>query len=79
MADPEGFLPDDVRVTVDTDVADSVLVATVSTGTVVACVAVEDAVAVSAADCSGRAHAAANTTAEKAPASDSLVIDRCPE
>jgi hypothetical protein len=78
-ADPVRFLTDDERVTLNTDVVDSVLVAMVSTGTVAAPAAVEDAVAVSAADCSGRAHAAASITAEKAPAIDSLIIDRCRE
>jgi hypothetical protein len=32
VADPDDFLPDDGRVTVDTDVVDSVVVASVSTG-----------------------------------------------
>jgi hypothetical protein len=32
VADPDGFLPRDARVTVDTDVVDSVLVAVVSAG-----------------------------------------------
>jgi hypothetical protein len=32
--DPDDFLPDDGRVTVDTDVVDSVVVASVSTGDV---------------------------------------------
>jgi hypothetical protein len=78
VLDPGDFFADDVRVTVD-DVVTSVVVETVSTG-VADCVAVEAAVAVSAADCAGRLQAAANATAAKAPASDScLVIDRFPE
>lgn len=48
--DPDNFLPDDARVTLDTDVVDSVVVASVSTGDVAAWAAVEEAVAVSAAD-----------------------------
>jgi hypothetical protein len=78
VVDPDDFFADDVRVTVD-DVVTSVVVETVSVG-VADCVAVEVAVAVSAADCAGRLQAAANATAAKAPASDSCpVIDRFPE
>ena len=83
-ADPDDFLPDDflpggVSVTVDTEAVDCVVVKSVSTGTTAACAAVEEAVAVSAADWAVRAQPAANTTAETAPASDSLVIDPFPE
>jgi hypothetical protein len=35
-ADADDFLPDDARVTVDTDLVDSVVVVSVSTGTVAA-------------------------------------------
>jgi hypothetical protein len=69
------LLPEEVRVTVDTDVVDSVVVATVSTGAVAAGVAAEEAAVVSAAACSVRAQPAANTTAEQIPASESVVID----
>jgi hypothetical protein len=79
VLDPDDFFADDVRVTVDDDVVTSVVVESVSTGAVAAGVAVEEAVAVSAADCAGRLQPAANTTAAKAPASDSwFVIDRLP-
>lgn len=74
--DPGDFFPGDVRVTVDDDEVTSVVVESVSTEGVAICVAVEEAVAVSAADCAGRLQPAANTTAAKAPASDSFVIDR---
>jgi hypothetical protein len=76
--DPDDFLPDDLRATVETDVVDSVVVASVST-TVAAGTAVEDADAVSAEDCSGRAQPAANTTAEKTPARERLVTERFSE
>jgi hypothetical protein len=74
-ADPDDFLTGKVRVTVETDAVDSVVVASVST--VAASVVVEEAFAVSARECSGRAHPAANTIATK-PANDSLT-DRFPE
>jgi hypothetical protein len=77
VVDPEDFFPDDLRVTVEDDaVVTSVVVEIVSTEGVATCAAVDDAVAVSAADCAGRLQAAVNTTTEKAPASDRLVIDR---
>jgi hypothetical protein len=77
--DPDDFLPDGLRATVETDVVDSVVVACVST-TVAAGTAVEDADAVSAEDCSGRAQpAATNTTAEKTPARERLVTERFSE
>ena len=79
LVDADCFLGDAVRVTVDTVFVDSVVVASVSTGAVADEVAVEDAVAVSAADCSGRAQAAVITTTANAPAKDSLVTDRFPE
>jgi hypothetical protein len=79
VADPGAFLPDDVRVTVDDDDVTSVVVESVSTTGVAACVAVEEAVAVSAADCAGRPHPTASTTTAKGPASDSFVIARFPE
>jgi hypothetical protein len=73
--DPDDFLPVDVRVTVD-DVVTCVVVETVSTEGDVAGEAVDEAVAVSAADCAGRLQPAANTTAENAPARVSFVIGR---
>jgi hypothetical protein len=76
--DPGDFLRGVVRVVVDRVVVDEVVVTSVST-TVAAGAAVEEAVAVSAADCSGRAQAVASTTVKKAPARDSLVTDRFPE
>jgi hypothetical protein len=77
--DPDDFLTGEVRVTVETELVDSVVVASVSTGAAAPSVPVEeDAVAVSAPDRSERAQAAANATAARAPASDSLVIDRFP-
>ncbi len=50
VVDPDDFFPDDVRFTVDDDVVTSVVVETVSTRGVAAWLAVEEAVAVSAAD-----------------------------
>lgn len=79
VVDPDDFLPDDVRVTVDTVVVDSVVVGIASTATLARGVAVDEAVAVSATDCWERAQPPAITIAETAPASDSLVIDPFPE
>jgi len=79
VADPGDFLPDDVRVTVDDDVVTSVVVESVSTTGVAGRVAVEEAVAVSAADCADRPQPAVSTTTAKGPASDSFVIARFPE
>jgi hypothetical protein len=79
VADPDDFLVGEVRVTVETDFVDSVVVASVSTGGVVASEAVDEAVAVSAADPSERAHPTANRPAANAAASDGVVIDRFPE
>jgi hypothetical protein len=74
---PDDFFRGDVRVTVEDDVVTWVVVVeSESPVGVASCVAVEEAVAVSAADCAGRLQPAANTTSAKAPASDRLVIDR---
>jgi hypothetical protein len=75
---PDDFFLDDVRVTVD-DVVTSVVVESVSSRGVAACIAVEEAAAVSAADCAGRLQPAANATEANTATSDSLVIDRFPE
>jgi hypothetical protein len=77
--DPDDFLAGDVRVTVETDVVDSVVVASVSVVTAGAWVAVEEALAVSAAELSVRAHAVAIIIAERAPASDRILTDPFPE
>jgi hypothetical protein len=77
--DPDDFLPDGLRVTVDTVVVDSVVAASVSTATLAGGVVVDEAVAVSAADCSERAQPAAHTSTAKAAKGASLVIDRFPE
>jgi hypothetical protein len=76
-ADPDDFLTGKVRVTVESDAVDSVVVASVST--VAASVVVEEAFAVSASDRSERAQPAASKPAAKAPASETRVIDRFPE
>jgi hypothetical protein len=71
------FFPDDLCITVeDDDVVTTVVVETVSAGGVATCVTLDEAVAVSAADCAGRLQPPAKTTAEKAPANDSFVIAR---
>ncbi|HVS59678.1 MAG TPA: hypothetical protein VHE82_03175 [Gemmatimonadaceae bacterium] len=75
VLDPDDFFPDAVRVTVDDDVVTSVVVESVSTRGVATCGAVEEAVAVSAADSAGL-QAATITTAANAPARKSFVIDR---
>jgi hypothetical protein len=73
---PDDFFPDDLCVTVeDDDVVTTVVVETVSAGEVATCVRLDEALAVSAADCAGRLQPA-KTTAEKAPANDSFVIAR---
>ncbi len=74
LTGPDDFFPDDFRLTVETLVVDSEVAASVSTGTLAACAAVDDAV--SAADCPDRAQPAASTIAEKTPASEVLVICR---
>src|ERR1700694_354272 len=62
---PDDFFPDDLCVTVeDDDVLTTVVVETVSAGGVATCVTLDEAVAVSAADCAGRLQPAAKTTAE---------------
>lgn len=74
---PDDFFPDDLCITVeDDDVETTVVVETVSAGGVATCVTLDEAVAVSAADCAGRLQPPAKTTAEKAPANDSFVIAR---
>lgn len=78
VADPADFVAGEVRVTVETDVADSVLVASVSAGAA-ASVPVEEGFAVSAPDPSERAQPAANTPATRTPASDDRFIDAFPE
>ena len=78
VTDPGDFLAGAVRVTVETDFVDSVVVASVSTGAVVASEAVDEAVAVSAADRSERAHPTAIRPATNAAANDRVVIDRFP-
>ena len=79
VTDPDDFLAGEVRFTVETDVVDSVVVVSVSTEAGADSAAVEEPIAVSAADRSERAQPAANKPAANAPASDSLVIDRFPE
>ena len=73
---PDDFFPDDLCVTVEDDDVVTVVVETVSAGGVATCVTLDEAVAVSAADCAGRLQPPAKTTAEKAPANDSFVIAR---
>jgi hypothetical protein len=79
VADPDDFLAGDVCVTVETVFVDSVVVASVSTGAPVASEAVDEAVAVSAADRPERAHATAKRPATNAAVNDGVVIDRFPE
>ena len=79
VVDPDAFFPDDVRLTVvDEVVTPVVLVETASTVGVATRVGAEEAVAVSAADCAGRPQHAPNATAEKAPTSESFIIDVLP-
>jgi nucleoid-associated protein YgaU len=73
------FLPDDVRATVDTLADESVVAARVSTTTFADCGVEAAATVVSAADCPERAQPAANTTAARASANESLVIVRIAE
>jgi hypothetical protein len=77
VTDPGDFLAGAVRVAVETAFVDSVDVASVSTGAVVA--SVDEAVGVSAADRSERAQATAKRPAANAAASDDVVIARFPE
>jgi hypothetical protein len=79
VTDPDDFLAGEARFTVETDVVDSVVVASVSTEAGAASVAVEEAIAVSAADRPERPQPAASRPVANAAASDSLVIDRIPE
>jgi hypothetical protein len=79
VADPDDFLVGAVCVTVETDFVDSVVVASVSAGVVTASEAVDEAVAVSAADPPERAQPTASRPAANAAASDGVVIDRFPE
>jgi hypothetical protein len=79
VTDPDDFLAGEPRFTVETDVVDSVVVASVSTEAGAASVAVEEAIAVSAADRPERPQPAASTPVANAAASDNLVIDRFPE
>ena len=76
-AEPVDFLPAEARVTVDVDAVTVVVVESVSVWGALAVAGVDDAAVVSPADCSVRSQAAANTTAAKAPASESFVIDLC--
>jgi len=76
VVDTGGFFPDVLRVTVDDDVVTSVVVERVSTRGAVACAAVDEVAAVSAADFAERLQPAANTTAVNTPASDRFVIGR---
>jgi hypothetical protein len=79
VTDPDDFLAGEARFTVETDVVDSVVVASVSTEAGAASVAVEEAIAVSAADRPERPQPAASSPVANAAASESLVIDRFPE
>ena len=77
VADPVDFWPAAARVTVDVDGVGVAVVERVSVREALVVALVDDAALVSAADWSGRSHAVANTTATKAPASESFVIDLC--
>ncbi len=78
-ADPNDFRVGEERVTVETDLVDSVVVASVSTKRLAASAAVDEAFAVSAADRSGRAQEAVSVIAANAAATDNPVIARFPE
>jgi hypothetical protein len=79
VTDPDDFLAGEARFTVETDVVDSVVVASVSTEAGAASVAVEEATAVSPADRPVRPQPAASRPVANAAASDSLVIEPFPE
>ena len=78
-ADPSGLRAREVRVTVETDFVDSVVVASVSTKGLAASVAVDEAVAVSADEFSGRVQETVSVIAVNAAAIDNLVIAMFPE